>query len=340
MALKEAMFYRKLKDTSVECGLCYRRCKISEGTFGFCGTRKNIGGKLYAMTYGRPCSFAVDPIEKKPFYHFWPGSLSFSIATVGCNYSCSHCQNSEISTAKPGELPEYDMPPEKVVELAQENRCNGIAYTYTEPTVFFEYAYDIGAIARKKRLYNCFVSNAYMTPETVKKSRDFLDGCRMDLKGEEEHYLKVCGGVVLDKVLDCIKNVFNAGIHTEIITLVINGDNDNKKFVERMADFLKGLDAEIPWHFTACHPAYKMKNISATRAETLEKMHDWAVGAGMKYVYSGNITEHKYENTYCPNCGELLIGRTGFGVKKICMTKNKKCPACAAKIPVAGELGC
>lgn len=338
MEPREAMLYKKLNGKTVECGLCSRKCRISEGTFGFCGTRKNIGGKLYAMTYGKPCAMAVDPVEKKPFYHFWPGSLSFSIATVGCNYSCSHCQNSEISTAKPGELPEYDMPPKKVVELAQENKCKGIAYTYTEPTVFFEYAYDAGIIARKKGLYNCFVSNAYMTPETVKKSKDFLDGCRMDLKGEEEHYLKVCGGVILEKVLECIRNVYKSGIHTEIITLVIPGDNDNRKFVDRMADFLKSLNPEIPWHFTAFYPAHKMTNVPLTGVETLEKMHDWAVGAGMKYVYTGNVAGHKYESTYCPNCGELLIERTGFGIKKINLTKDKKCPACAAKVPIVGEI--
>ena len=334
--MKEAMFYEK--GPIVHCYLCYRNCKIGEGLFGLCGIRQNINGTLYAMTYGKPCSYAVDPIEKKPFYHFWPGSMSFSIATVGCNFRCLHCQNADISQARPGGVYESNLPPERVVSLAKQHGCRGISYTYTEPTIFFEYCYDIGRIAREQGMYNNFVTNGYAQSEPVNKSNEFLDAARIDLKGDEEHYLKVCGGVVLENVLKCIKDFYKTGMHIEIITLVIEKDNDNKEFVSRMADFLKGLSKDIPWHFTAFYPAYHMLDKPRTSTKTLEQMHDWAIGAGMRYVYTGNIPGHKYENTYCPDCGELAIERHGFSLVKVNLTKDKRCPSCGEKIPIVGEI--
>jgi len=334
--MKEAMFYRK-KDP-IECYLCYRNCKIPKGGWGLCGIRQNIDGTLYAMTYGRPCSYAVDPIEKKPFYHFWPGSLSFSIATVGCNFRCLHCQNADISQAKPGSLPEQEMEPEDVVSLAKRSGCQGISYTYTEPTIFFEYCYDIGRIARREGLYNNFVTNGYAQSEPIKTSNEFLDATRIDLKGDEQHYLKVCGGVILENVLKCIRDYHKTGQHIEIITLVIERDNDKRDWVLAMADFLKKLSPDIPWHFTAFYPAYKMIDRPRTSLKTLEKMHDWAKEAGMRYVYTGNVPGHRHENTYCPNCGELAIERSGFSLIKINLTKDKRCPSCGEKIPIVGDL--
>ena len=334
--MKEAMFYEK--GPVVHCHLCYRNCKIGEGQSGLCGIRQNIKGTLYAMTYGKPCSYAVDPIEEKPFYHFWPGSISFSIATVGCNFRCLHCQNADISQARPGGVYESDLSPERVVSLAKQYGCRGISYTYTEPTIFFEYCYDIGKIARKQGMYNNFVTNGYAQSEPVKKSKEFLDAARIDLKGEEEHYLKVCGGVILENVLKCIKDFYKTGMHIEIITLVIEKDNDSKEFVYRMAHFLKGLNRDIPWHFTAFYPAYHMLDKPRTSVKTLEKMHDWAVEAGMRYVYTGNVPGHKYENTYCPNCGEIAIRRYGFSLVEVNLTKDKRCPTCGEKIPIVGEI--
>jgi pyruvate formate lyase activating enzyme len=331
------MFYNK-KGKTVDCYLCYRGCKIADGRWGYCGVRQNIGGRLYAMSYGKAASYAVDPIEKKPFYHFWPGSTSFSIATVGCNFRCLHCQNSDISQAKPGTVPETDMPPETVVKLAKNYNCQGISYTYTEPTIFFEYAYDTGVLARKQGLYNSFVTNGYAQKESITKSKDFLDAARIDLKGDKEHYLKVCGGVILENVLRCIKDYFKTGMHIEIITLAIEKDNDNKDWVHAMADFLKKLSPDIPWHFTAFYPAYKMLDKPRTSIATLEKMHDWAVEGGMHYVYTGNIPGHRYENTYCPKCGALAIERRGFSVIKVNLAKGNRCRSCGEKIPIIGKI--
>jgi len=336
--LKEAMFYDKISNKSVKCNLCYWNCTIPPGLVGFCRIRKNIDGKLYAMTYGKPCSYEVDPIEKKPFFHFWPGSMAFSFSTIGCNFRCLHCQNWQISQASLGKGSELDMPPEKIVEMTKEYHAEGIAYTYTEPTVFFEFCYDTGILAGKQGLYNVFVTNGYATPEVLEKSKDFLDASRIDLKGEEEHYRKVCGGIKLDDVLENIKNTYKTGMHVEIITLVITGDNDNKEFVDRMANFLKEMNDEIPWHFTRFYPTWKMMDTPPTEVKTLEKMHDWAVDNGMKYVYIGNVPGHKYNHTYCPKCKEMVIERLGFSVSKINLTKDKKCPKCGEKIPIVGEV--
>ena len=249
-----------------------------------------------------------------------------------------NCQNADISQARADSFQGPELTPEDVIDLAKRSGCQGISYTYTEPTIFFEYCYDIGKLARKEGLYNNFVTNGYTQSEPIKKSTDFLDAARIDLKGDKEHYLKVCGGVVIDNVLKCIKDYFKTGMHIEIITLVIEKDNDKKDWVIEMADFLKSMDDRIPWHFTAFYPAYKMMDKPPTSAKTLERMHDWAVEAGIKYAYTGNIPGHKYENTYCPNCGELVIERSGFSVVKISLTKDKRCPSCGEKIPIVGEL--
>jgi len=230
------------------------------------------------------------------------------------------------------------MEPEDVVSLAKRSGCQGISYTYTEPTIFFEYCYDIGRIARREGLYNNFVTNGYAQSEPIKTSNEFLDATRIDLKGDEQHYLKVCGGVILENVLKCIRDYHKTGQHIEIITLVIEKDNDNKDWVLAMADFLKKLSPDIPWHFTAFYPAYKMIDRPRTSLKTLEKMHDWAKEAGMRYVYTGNVPGHRHENTYCPNCGELAIERSGFSLIKINLTKDKRCPSCGEKIPIVGDL--
>jgi pyruvate formate lyase activating enzyme len=250
----------------------------------------------------------------------------------------SNCQNADISQARADSFHGPELAPEDVVELAKRSGCQGISYTYTEPTIFFEYCYDIGRLARKEGLYNNFVTNGYAQPESIKKSKEFLDAARIDLKGDKEHYLKVCGGVVIENVLKCIKDYHRTGMHIEIITLVIEKDNDKKDWVIEMADFLKSLSPDIPWHFTAFYPAYKMMDRPRTSAKTLERMHDWAKEAGMKYVYTGNIPGHKYENTYCPNCGEIAIERSGFSIVRINLTKDKRCPSCSEKIPIVGEL--
>lgn len=335
--MKEAMLWKPLEGKRVECQLCNWRCKIPEGGIGFCRVRKNIAGTLYSMVYGKAAAYNVDPIEKKPFFHFWPGSSSFSFSTVGCNFRCLHCQNYDISQATPGSIPEHDLPPERIIEISKNEGVQGISYTYTEPTIFFEYCYDTGMLAKKEGLYNTFVTNGYTTPEGIEKARDFLDASRIDLKGDEQHYLRVCGDIKLEKVLECIRNTYKAGLHTEIITLVIPDDNDNRDTVRMMADFLGGLSKGIPWHFIQFYPYYKMMDKPVTPVKTLERMHDWAMEFGMRYVYAGNVPGHRYENTYCPKCGELLIERVGMSVSRYLLGKDKRCPSCGEKIPIVGE---
>ncbi|MEM0372442.1 MAG: AmmeMemoRadiSam system radical SAM enzyme [archaeon] len=335
--MREAMFWKKEKG-AVKCGLCYRNCVIPEGKYGFCRVRKNEKNTLYAATYGRACAAFVDPIEKKPFYHFHPGENAFSIATAGCNFRCLHCCNPEISQSGPGVVPEMDLPPERVVSAARDYFTNIIAYTYTEPTVFYEYAHDAGVIARKQKMLNVFVTNGYaQTPVIKNAAKDFLDAARIDLKGDEEHYKRVCGNVELENVLKCIRDYYKTRMHIEIITLVIPGDNDNRAFVSRMASFIKGLGRNgknIPWHFIRFFPSYKMMSTPATPVETLVKMRDWAKDEGMNYAYTGNMPGHEYDNTYCHNCGTLLVRRSGFGVAENFLKKDAKCPECRAKIPV------
>jgi pyruvate formate lyase activating enzyme len=335
--VRPARFWQKLNG-DVQCSLCHQNCRIRPGKRGLCGVRENQKGNLMTLVYGNLLASNVDPIEKKPMFHFLPGSLAYSIATAGCNFRCLHCQNADISQARPGELMEVDLPPEKIVELARQYGCRGVSYTYTEPTIFFEYCYDTGKLARGAGLSNSFVTNGYMTPDAVHAAKEFLDAARVDLKGDGEHYRKVCGGIVLENVLECIRNIYKAGFHTEVITLVIPGDNDSRDFVKGMAAFLKGLSPEIPWHFTRFYPCYLMTDRPATPVETLEQMHDWAVDEGMKYVYAGNVPGHRYENTYCPRCGALLIGRDSFAVTRVALRKDKKCPDCGQKIPITGEV--
>ncbi len=333
--MKEAMFYKKLNDDVVQCLLCNRYCVIKNDEYGNCGVRKNINGKLYSLNHSKACSVAVDPIEKKPFYHFKPGEYAFSIATAGCNFHCLHCQNYEISQARVDEVPYYDLPPELVVKAAEDNNVPIIAYTYTEPTVFFEYCYDTGLIAKEKGIFNVFVTNGYASPQAVEKAAEFLDAARIDLKGDAEHYDKVCGGVVYEKVLECIKNYFKTGMHLEIITLLIPGHNDDEDWIREAAGFIKSLSPDIPWHFTRFYPAWKMMNVPPTDVRTLLKARRIAVDEGIKYVYVGNVLT-EYNNTYCHNCGELLIRRDGFSVveNKLEVKKGKaRCPNCGVKIP-------
>ena len=329
--MKKALFWEKQKGL-VNCRLCYRNCKITESSFGFCGARKSDNGILYSVNYGQVCALNLDPIEKKPFYHFHPGASALSVASPGCNFRCLHCQNYEIS--QPSVVPCESVSPKQVVDEALREKAPIVAYTYTEPTIFYEYARDIGVEVRKRGLLNVFVTNGYMQKEPVNDAaKTFLDAVRIDLKGEEEHYKKVCGNVKLDHVFDCITDYYKA-MHVEIITLVIPGDNDNKAFVDRMACFLSGLKKgdDIPWHFIGFHPDYKMMRTPATPVRTLEKMHGWATNAGMNYVYTGNV-KSEFNNTYCPNCGALLIVREGYSVVSNSIERGK-CPKCRAKIPV------
>ena len=326
------MFYKKLEGNKVRCNLCHHRCVISEGKRGICQVRENRKGVLYSLVYGKVVASNVDPIEKKPLFHFYPGSTAYSIATVGCNFHCLHCQNWEISQVK-NKIVGEDIDPDSVVKNAINNSCRSIAYTYTEPTIFYEYAYDIAKIAHGKGLKNLFITNGYISGEALREISSYLDAANIDLKSMSDgFYRKVCGAK-LQPVLDNIKLYHDLGIWMEVTTLIIPGYNDDPEELKSIAEFIRKIDASIPWHVTGFYPAYKLNDISSTSVETLRKAVEIGRKAGLEYVYQGNINEG--ENTYCPQCGKLLIERDGFSIA-VDYIKNEFCPYCGKHIAGRG----
>ena len=333
--MKEALLYTKLEDNQLRCDLCAHRCLIQEGKRGICGVRENRGGVLYSLVYGKAIATHVDPIEKKPLFNFLPGSLSFSVATVGCNMTCLHCQNADISQAprETGRIMGEDISPERLVEAAEKNGCRSIAYTYTEPTIFFEYALDTARLARTKGLKNIFVTNGYMTEEALKMIAPVLDGANVDLKSfRDDFYRDVCGGR-LQPVLDTIKRMHEQGIWLEVTTLIIPGHNDSDEELEAIGRFLSGISPDIPWHVSAFYPTYLLTSAPPTPAATLRRARKIGQAAGLRYVYTGNIPGDDGENTYCPNCGKIIIERTGYRVGAVNI-RDGNCAFCST--PVAG----
>ncbi len=327
--MREAELYTKMAGGAVSCHLCQRRCYLKEGENGFCRVRRNDGGTLQTLNYGKCVSYAVDPIEKKPFYHFCPGSPVFSFAAPGCNFRCEHCQNWEIS--QPKIIMGQDIAPGQIVEMAIRSQSEGIAYTYTEPTIFYEYAHDTAVLARKKGLCNVFVSNGYMTPEAIGKM-DWLDAARIDLKAfDDKFYKRVCGEAHLEPVLKSI-GLLHKKMHVEIITLLIPTLNDSDGEIRALSKWVKKLDCNIPLHFTGYYPANRM-TIRPTPVETLDRAREIAMEEGLRYVYTGNRPGDEGENTFCPKCKEKVIAREGMQMVENRL-ENGKCPKCKAKIPV------
>jgi len=291
--MQEAMFYNKAKGKEAQCYLCAHNCKIALGQFGFCGVRQNIQGVLNTLVYAQVIAANVDPIEKKPLYHFLPGSMSFSIATVGCNFRCGFCQNWQISQAsgqnKAREV--YKMIPERIVEEAKKNHCQSISYTYTEPTIFFEYAYDIAKVAKQAGLKNIFVTNGYMSREALETISPYLDAANIDLKSfREKFYVENCKGH-LQPVLDSIKLAKKLGVWIEITTLIIPGYNDSVSELSDIAGFIASVGKDIPWHISRFHPDYHFLSEKMTPIETLKKAEDLGKKAGLDYVYLGNVKD-------------------------------------------------
>jgi pyruvate formate lyase activating enzyme len=338
MALKEAMLYKQLPGNKVKCNLCGRRCTIPEGSVGFCLVRKNNGGKLYSLVYGKACSAQVDPITKKPLSHFHPGSMVMSIATMGCNFRCKFCDNWVISQEK--DIKGYDLPPGKVVEAAKENGCQGISYTYTEPTIFFEYAYDTAKIARDHGLFNTFVTNGYMTPEAVQTIAPFLDAATVDFKGggDPEFYREFSAVPSMEPIYESLKEMRKQGVHVEITNLVIPKIGDSIERIRELALWIKNnLGEDTPFHLLRFHPEYRLSEIPSTSIKTLEQACETAREIGLNYVYVGNVPGHRYENTYCPNCKALVIKRFSFEIVKWHLTKDMKCPECGRAIAIKGQ---
>ena len=317
--MKEAMLYSPLGDGKVQCHLCNHRCVISPAKRGVCGVRENREGKLYTLVYGRAISLNVDPVEKKPLFHLFPGSTSFSIAAVGCNFRCLQCQNHEISQLPrdpKGRIEGSEVSPSKVVSLAKQSRCQSISYTYTEPTIYFEYAYDIAREARQEGMKNIFVTNGYMTEEALETIRPSLDAANVDLKSFREKFYKEVCGARLEPILENLKRMRRMGIWVEITTLVIPTLNDSDQEFHEIAQFILSLGPEVPWHISAFYPTYKMLDLPRTPAAALHRAREIGIKEGLRYVYCGNIPGEEGEDTFCPHCGRKLIERVGFRVGK------------------------
>ncbi|MGB9703394.1 MAG: AmmeMemoRadiSam system radical SAM enzyme [Candidatus Micrarchaeia archaeon] len=330
--MKEALFYKKLKNKEVKCNLCARGCIIKEGSTGVCGVRKNIDGKLYSLVYGKVIALALDPIEKKPLFHFYPGARVLSFGTVGCNFMCEYCQNWDISQTR--EIMGEEISPEEMVEKAIEVKAKGITYTYNEPTIFMEYAMDTAKIAKKEKLFNTFVSNGYMSEEAAKEASKFLDAITIDFKGSgDRNFLIRYAHVPSEEpVFNTLKIMHEAKVHVEITDLIVPKVGDDLEKARKLIKWVvENLGDEVPMHFLRFFPMYRMLDFPITPTETLEKIVKIAKEEGIKYAYIGNIPGHKFENTYCPYCGELLIERYGFEIIKN-KIQNGKCPKCKKRI--------
>lgn len=333
MAEHEALFYKKLKDKLVHCQLCPHYCVISTNNYGNCRARKNIDGKLYSMVYASPVSVAVDPIEKKPLFHFLPGTDSYSLGTTGCNFSCLFCQNATISQAFPEDMPVIYMEPKDVVENAVREKCFSIAYTYTEPSIAWEYVYDTARLAKKKKLKNVMVTNGFINPEPAKQLYKHIDAANVDLKGFTEDYYKNICFARLQPVLETLKLLDKMNVWIEITNLIIPGLNDDMKKIEEMCEWIKTeLGTGYPLHFSRFFPCYKMMDRPPTPFETLKKAYQIAKKVGIKYVYIGNIPEEEYNHTHCPECNETIIRRTKYFQVSEDRIKNGRCPKCRTKI--------
>lgn len=327
--IKEAMLWTPAEGGRVECALCAHRCAIATGKWGVCGVRENRGGSLVTHAYGEVVAVHIDPIEKKPLYHFLPGTTSLSIAAAGCNFRCGFCQNWQISQtkAKDGRVDGQALPPERIVETALTGGCRSVSYTYTEPTIFFEYAFDTARLAKARGLANVFVTNGYLTAEAIETIRPFLDAANVDLKSfRDETYKSVCGAR-LQPVLDSIRRLRGHGIWVEVTTLVVPGMNDGEDELGDIARFLAEVDADIPWHLSRFHPDYKLTAGSPTPAVVLHRAAEIGHAAGLKHVYIGNVPGEG-DMTICPPCGATLIRRRGFRIDENRLGADGRCPDC------------
>ncbi|MDY6854127.1 MAG: AmmeMemoRadiSam system radical SAM enzyme [Thermodesulfobacteriota bacterium] len=331
--MKESMLYNRLNEGKVKCNLCNHRCVISPCTKGICAVRENKAGTLYSLIYGFAISSNVDPIEKKPLFHFLPGSRSYSIATVGCNFRCLHCQNSEISQTPRDHdrIIGKNYGCKEIVEDAVNTNCKSISYTYTEPTIYFEYAYDTAKLAHKEGIKNVFVTNGYMTLETLKTIGPYLDAANVDLKSFSDDFYKEICGAKLNFVLDSIRLMKELGVWVEVTTLLIPRLNDGDDELQKIAGFIKEVGEEIPWHVSAFYPTYKLLDYPRTPVKTLHRAREIGLNEGLRYVYCGNIPGDEGENTYCYNCKQPLIERQGYLISKN-RVKDGSCPSCDTKI--------
>lgn len=335
--MKEALLYDKLPNKKVRCNTCNRRCIIVPNKLSFCKTRENRKGKLYTLEYGLISSIAVNPIEKKPLFHFWPGSDCLTIGSWSCTLTCPWCQNYDISKVSPDPKNSIMMTPKGLVDKTIENLCQGTSMSFSEPTTFLEYSIDVFKLAKKEGLYNTFITNGYFTPEALKLLlKAGCDAFNIDIKGDKEAVKKYCNADV-EFVWQNIIEIKKKGGWVELTTLVIPGVNDDEEFlrgiVKKICD---EVGDDTPWHISRYYPHYKFTS-PPTPVETLERAFNIGKRSGLKFIYVGNVLGHKLENTYCPGCKKLLIKRFGFDVQYFNLTKDKKCPECGEKIPIVGR---
>ncbi len=331
---KEALLYEKLGDKEVRCNTCQRRCLIKEGKTGWCRTRLNDRGTLYSLIYGEVSSVSLNPIEKKPVFHFYPGSLWLSLGSVGCNFRCPGCQNWDIAHWKAGSMYTEYISPEELVSKTKATGSIGISWTFNEPTLWFEYTLDAAKLAKTHGIYTNYVTNGFITEEALEIIAPFLDVYRVDIKGfSESTYSKIGHLKEFEGILDTTKKAKEYGMHVEVVTNIIPGFNDNESELRGIASWIRNnLGPDTPWHVTRFYPQYKLSNLLPTSITGLENTSVLGNSEGLWYVYIGNVPGHKRENTYCHSCGELLIERDIFEILRNTI-KNNKCPNCSTMIP-------
>lgn len=328
----EASYYEKLPNKKIRCLLCPRNCEIDESERGYCGVRENRNGTYYSLVYSRPCTHNIDPIEKKPFFHFHPGSMAFSIATAGCNVNCKFCQNWQISQVRPEQIRSIFLPPDQVAKMASQSQSLSVAYTYSEPVIFFEYMRDTAIANRKRNVKNVVVTGGYIEQEPLKELCTLVDAIKVDLKGfTEDYYTKVVNGE-LKPVLEAMTTIKKQGVWLEIVYLVVPTLNDSDEELKKLCEWIvRELGPDTPIHFSRFHPMYLLKNLPPTPIETLEKAKQISDSEGLYFPYIGNVPGHRAEDTYCPFCKEKIIERSGYRIHQMSLEKGC-CLHCGKKI--------
>jgi len=330
----EAKFYEKLANRKIKCKLCPRACTVGDKERGYCGVRENRGGTYYTLVHSRVCAAHVDPVEKKPLFHYLPGTNAFSVATAGCNVNCKFCQNWEISQSRPEQIPADYAPPQRVAALAKQYKCPTIAYTYSEPVIFSEYLMDTADAGHKAGIRSIVVSNGYIQENALKQAYGKMDAVKIDLKAFTEKYYRDVVTGQLKPVLETLVTLRKMGKWTEIVYLVLPTLNDNDAEFRGLAKWIKAnLGPDVPLHFTQFHPEYLLKNLPITPVPTLERAKAIADAEGLHYVYIGNVPGHPAQNTYCPQCHKLLVERAGFTANRVLIRKDGNCPYCKHPIP-------
>ena len=331
--VREAKYYEKLAHRKIECRLCPRKCVIDDMERGFCGNRENRAGTYYTLVHSNPCAVHIDPVEKKPLFHFLPGTRAFSISTAGCNFVCKFCQNWQISQFRPEQTDNVYLPPEAVVRSAKKGRCASIAYTYAEPVVFYEYMFDTSRAAQREGIRTVMISNGYINPEPMRELCRHLDAVKIDFKAyTEQFYREICSGT-LQPVLDVLKLLSDIGIWYEMVVLIVPTLNDSEPELRAMCRWiLDALGPDVPLHFSRFWPQYMLRNLPPTPVETLETARDIALESGIHYAYIGNVPGHPGESTYCPNCKRTVIRRTAYTISKVNL-KDGQCAFCGYRIP-------